>query len=147
MVKFEEILGSIVTRLRDTIPGIKVQSQNIEEGFSRPSFFVELDNIKINDFMKKLQERKMTVRIVYFPTDKKKNQLELLRMMDSLNVCFVENNKIDIGDYTTTEVSGVDIEKTDDVLHYDFEINLSEYYTREITAEIMQELNILQEVD
>jgi hypothetical protein len=147
MVKFEKILSSVILKLRTGIPGIIVQSNNIEEGFSRPSFFVQLDNIKIEDLMKKVQERKMTIRIIYFPTDKNKNQLELLRMMDSLNESFVVDNILEIDDDTSTSIQSVDLDKTDDVLHFDFDIELTEMYTREIIAEMMEELNMKQEVD
>lgn len=147
MVKFEKILSSIILKLETKIPGIDVQSQDIEEGFSRPSFFVELDNIKIDDFMKNLQEKNITARIIYFPSDKKKNQVELLQMMDSLNDCFLVDNVLKLDEDTTTQIETINIEEVDNVLHLDFDIYLAEMYIRDIIEEMMEELNLEQEAD
>lgn len=147
MIKFEDILSAVITKLKTGIPGIKVKSQDIEEGFKRPSFFVELDNIKIDDFMRSFQERKLTVRISYFPTDKNKNQLELLKMRDSLNETFIKENLIYITEDMVVEVEKVNIVVVDKILHFDFKIYLSEEYEREITNELMEELHMNEEVN
>lgn len=147
MVKFEQILSSVILKLKTKIPDIDVQSQDIEEGFLRPSFFVELDSIKIDDLMKKLQGKKLTVRVIYFPSDKKKNQLELLQMRDSLNECFVVDNVLQIDDDTATDILSASFSESNNILHFDFDIYIAEMYVREITAELMEELNLEQEVD
>ena len=72
MTKYKDILAALVKYLRTLPREIEVQTQDVEEGFSRPSFFIELDNIKVSDFMKASKIRDITVRIVYFPKDKHK---------------------------------------------------------------------------
>lgn len=142
MISFRKILASIVAKLDKNIPGIEVNSQDIEEGFKRPSFFIELDNININDYMTKIQERNITVRITYFPSKPKKNQIELLDIMDKLQKTFIEDNSIELEKDFFTEVEDAEMVIVDRVVHFSFDIYISEEYERAITNELMEELEI-----
>lgn len=121
---------------------VKIQSQDIEEGFLRPSFFIELDNIKVEDFMKKLQEKNITVRITYFPSDLKGNQVENLKVLDKLNEIFLEDNILELDNNFVTEVNEVEASIINRLVHYSFEIFLSEEYIRNINKEMIEELDI-----
>lgn len=148
MTKYKDILAALVKYL-ETLPGeVEVQSQDIEEGFSRPSFFIELDNIKVNDFMKTSKIRDITVRIVYFPKDKHINQVELLDMQESLEELFIENNYIEILPETEdreavlVEVENAKFNENKKILQFQFDINLDEYYIRKDNHEKMENLEI-----
>lgn len=121
---------------------VKIQSQDIEEGFLRPSFFIELDNIKVEDFMKKLQEKNITVRITYFPSDLKGNQVENLKVLDKLNEIFLEDNILELDNNFVTEVNEVEASIINRLVHYSFEIFLSEEYIRNVNKEMIEELDI-----
>lgn len=148
MTKYENILEALVKYL-ETLPGeIEVQTQDVEEGFERPSFFVGLDNIKVNDFMKTSKVRDLTVRITYFPKDKHINQIELLDMQESLEELFIENNYIEILPETedreavVVEVENAKFPSDKDILQFQFDITLDEYYIRETNYEKMENLEI-----
>ncbi|UUV17372.1 hypothetical protein NRK67_00600 [Fusobacteria bacterium ZRK30] len=148
MTKYKDILAALVKYL-ETLPGeVEIQSQDIEEGFSRPSFFIELDNIKVDDFMKTSKIRDLTVRIIYFPKDKHINQVELLDMQESLEELFIENNYIEILPETEdreavlVEVENAKFNENKNILQFQFDINLDEYYIREDNYEKMENLEI-----
>lgn len=150
MTKYKDILTALVKSLRTIPGGIEVQSQDVEEGFCRPSFFIELDNIKVSDFMKNSKVRDITVRIVYFASNKHINQVELLEMQESFEELFIENSFIEILEETVdrdavmVEAENAKFPKNKDksTLQFQFDINLDEYYYRENEYENMGDLEI-----
>jgi len=148
MTKYENILEALGKYLGKLPVEIEVQTQDVEEGFSRPSFFIELDNIKVDDFMKTSKTRDITVRIIYFPKDKHINQVELLDMQESLEELFIENNYIEILPETEdreavlVEVENAKFNENKKILQFQFDINLDEYYIREDNHEKMENLEI-----
>ncbi|MGB6128824.1 MAG: DUF6838 family protein [Psychrilyobacter sp.] len=148
MTKYRDILAAL-TKYLETLPGeVEVESGDVEEGFSRPSFFIELGNIKVNDFMKTSKIRDLTVRIIYFPSNKHVKQVELLDMQESLEKLFIENNYIEILPETEdresvmVEVENAKFPETKDTLQFQFDINLDEYYVRENNYDKMENLEI-----
>lgn len=125
-----------ITKAVDSIPGkFEVESQDIEEGFKRPSFFIEMDTTP-SDFMKSIKERDITIRLIYFPKDKHKNQMELLEMMDKIEKKFIEENYIEISpeteerDQVLVEVNNPQFTNKKDILQFQFDIQLDELYER-----------------
>jgi len=143
----KKILEAVISKLREQNTGISITSQDIEEGFKRPSFFVSLENLKAENYMNSFQEKSGDIRIVFFPTHKHKNQEEILDTQDLLSDVFLKEKKIALENGSCIDVSEVDIDVVDKVLHFDFKIWLAEEYEREVAAENMEELVINQEVE
>lgn len=89
----KKILEAVITKLRDQNIGISITSQDIEEGFKRPSFFVSLENLKAENYMSSFQEKSGDIRIVFFPTHKHKNQEEVLDTQDLLSEIFLKRRR------------------------------------------------------
>lgn len=143
MLAINRVTAAVKKKLENTFKNIKIQSQDISEGFKRPSFFIELDNININDFMTKLQETELTVRISYFPSKVNYNTSEIYSTLDILNRTFIEDNLLELEEGYVTEVNESNISVVDKVLHFDFDIFLSEEYVRKLhNEETMEELEI-----
>lgn len=143
MLAINRVTAAVKKKLENTFKNIKIQSQDISEGFKRPSFFIELDNININDFMTKLQETELTVRISYFPSKVNYNTSEIYSTLDVLNRTFIEDNLLELEEGYVTEVNESNISVIDKVLHFDFDIFLSEEYVRKLhNEETMEELEI-----
>ena len=141
MLGISKVIVAIKKKLNKVFPKIEVQMQDIEEGFKRPSFFIELANIKSKDFMKNFKDNSLTVRIIYFPSHPHKNQLELLKMMDELDKIFIEDNILELDVDFRTEIYEADKNVVDKVLHYNFDIYFSEQYIKEmIEVEMMENL-------
>lgn len=144
MTTFREILAAVVKKIKDNFPDIEIQTQDIEEGFKRPSFFVEATDVKISDFMTRYQEKNFRIRIAYFPTKPNKNQIELLEILDKLSVAFVEQNEVWLDEECCLVPENSDSAIVDRVLHFNFDLYLSEAYKKEEKAENME--NIIIEI-
>lgn len=147
MTSFREILEAVIAKLKKECNEIPIVSQDVEEGFKRPSFFISIENPKIENCMTNVQEKTGDIRIVFFPTHKQKNQIEILETQELLSKTFLKDNKIWLKNGSCIEVSEADMETVDKILHFDFKIWLAEEYEREVTAENMEELVINQEVE
>ncbi len=147
MLGISKVITAIKKKLNKAFPKIEVQMQDIEEGFQRPSFFIELTNIKSKDFMKSFKDNSFTIRIIYFPSHPHKNQLELLKMMDELDKIFIEDNVLELDVDFRTEIYEADKNIVDKVLHYSFDIYFSEQYIKEmIEIEMMENLEFKMEM-
>ena len=143
MLAIIKVTEAVKSKLRNTFKNTNIQSQDISEGFKRPSFFIELDNIKVSDFMTKLQETDLTVRISYFPSKVNYNTSEICSTLDILNRTFIEDNLLELEEEYITEVNDSNVSVVDKVLHFDFDINLSEEYVRKLhNEETMGELEL-----
>ena len=143
MLAINRVIAAVKKKLENTFKNTEIQSEDISEGFNRPSFFIQLDNIKVNDFMTKLQETDLTVRISYFPSKINYNTSEIYSTLDILNKTFIEDNLLELEEGYVTEVNESNISVVDKVLHFDFDIFLSEEYVRKLhNEETMEELEI-----
>lgn len=141
IVKYADIHRSIVTRIKTKFPNT-VFSTDIEKAITRPSFFIDFDNIKSVDFMREAQDREITVRIYYFSTTVNDNKIELLEMKDDLLELFLEDNLIEVNDHMKFEIDEVDLSTVDKVLHCYFDIRISENYARTDNRPLMEELEV-----
>ncbi|MBU5427159.1 hypothetical protein KQI41_12105 [Tissierella pigra] len=149
IVKYTDIYKAIVKRIKTKFPNI-VFSTDVEKDVVRPSFFIELNNIKISDFMREARDTYLTARIYYFSSTADENGIELLNMYDDLVELFLENNLITVDEYVKFEINELEINVIDKVLHCYFDIRISESYPRDKSGigvdfedkELMEELNI-----
>lgn len=142
MVKYTEISRAIVERLENNT---NIEILSVDEGITRPSFFVLFDNVKASDFMRETLDREITVRIYYFSSTVDNNEIELLNMQDKLNEIFLEDNLIRVNEYMNIEIDGLEFNVTDKVLHCYFDLRLSENYDRskhDADKPYMEELEI-----
>lgn len=142
MLKYAEIIKAISDKLKQNFPGVIILSDNIEEGITRPSLFISLENIRVKDFMRESKEKSLTVRIHYFPTSRKKNQIELLQVKDVLEDSFLETELIIAGAICNIEEVELEvINNNGRVLHVSFTVKLNEEYNRIDTTELMGDIN------
>ncbi|MGL5717394.1 MAG: phage tail terminator family protein [Paraclostridium sp.] len=131
MTSFLEIQSAIVSKLSKIAPEVDVNSSDVEEGFKRPSFFIDMLDVDVENLMDKFQERELEFDIIYFPKHPKKNQIDLLEMREILTKAFVEEKYFNITDDLVVEATEVKIFEIDKVLHCEFKIFISEEYLRE----------------
>lgn len=121
---------------------VDINSNNVKEGFLRPSFFVFLDNQNRSSNVDQV-EKSLTIRIHYFPADRYDYSMELLDVQERLGDLFdlklpVKDRKFNIIEADSTE--------TDGVLVFSFEIEFSEgreiEYGANPNTELMQKLDI-----
>lgn len=142
MVKYTDIHKAIVDKLKSKFAGVEITSNDVSEGFSRPSFFISFDNMKASDFMGEALDRELTIRIYYFSKDRDKNKIELLNMQDELNELFLQDNIVQVDANTKIEIEELEFDVVDKVLHCYFDIKLSEDYERIDSLPNMEELHV-----
>lgn len=130
MTGFIDVQAAIVSKLRKIDSNIDVNSSDIEEGFKRPCFFIDMQDVKPRNIMDKFQEKDIEFDILYFPKHPKKNREDLLNMMDKLNKSFLEESYFNITDDLVVQATDVNIFEVDKVLHCKFNIFISEEYVR-----------------
>ncbi|QOR36656.1 hypothetical protein IMX26_07575 [Clostridium sp. 'deep sea'] len=123
MIKYEQVLNSIIEKLNSKFSDIPVVSNESTEGFKRPSFFVQFKEIKVEKFMAVTQDNYLTITLKYLAKDENNNYLELLQMQNDLKQLFFENNTI-----TTTnsqaEIYELRFKVVEKVLQCEFDIVL-----------------------
>lgn len=130
MIELINIQSAIVSRIYEVAPNIEVNSSDIEEGFNRPSFFVDMLDVESKNLMNKFNEKKIEMEVLYFPKDPQRNTVDLLQARDTFNKMFIENPYIAIEEDLIVEVENIDIFEIDKVLHCKFSLYISEEYEK-----------------
>lgn len=149
MITYKDIKLAINSIILDNFIDIPIQSKDISEGFERPSFFVEFDNIKSNDMMNYFKSRNISIIIYYFPSNLYQNSLEILEIQEKLEYYFL-GQVIDVNDTCFITVNDMEFEIIDGVLEASFDIEfMVEYdeHKEQGSKENMEELNINMECD
>lgn len=104
-----------------------MSESDVTENIVRPSFFVSLDNIKASNFADECLDKEMTIKIYYFPSNRDKNKIENLNMIDDLNEIFIADNLITLNEDFLIEIfDDIEIEVVDKVVHYYIPIFMSD---------------------
>jgi len=136
-MNLKNIILAVNELIEREFPTVEIQSNDVKEGFKRPSFFVELDGVS-KDTRLYSYERELTVRIYYFPKSRHEYSLETLDIQEKLEEIFgltlpIEGRPIIIDGTSTSIVDGV----------VQFDIDLSFSVRRDVIdpGEPMQELD------
>lgn len=139
MLSLTDILASIVKTVKTVCPNIS--TQDVKEGYKKKTIYVYLDDVNSDDYMRKYNERNISVAMVYFPEDERKSTVELLDVQDKLTNLFAQQSEFEIKDGIYGVVSGINSHRQDGVLAFDFDLYVFEAYD-EVKHENMEELNI-----
>lgn len=120
MIGMKDIVKAINLKIKHGFPKVEIQSEDIKEGFKRPSFFVDIDEDKASSFNSITKEKTSSVRIYYFPSDRYKNRIELLETQDRLEELFIGGLQVSNNFFISIEE--LNFSKTDGVLQLSFEL-------------------------
>ena len=140
MIKYSDIHKAIVRDIKTKYGDITF-STDIEEGITRPSFFIELDNAVTNDFMREAMDSEVTCRIYYFPTTIDNNRIEIYQVMDNLNELF-QGTLLEVNEELKIEIETIDFSVVDKVLHCYFDLLFSTDYKIIDDREMMENLEM-----
>ena len=116
----KEIALAINRQLKKAVPEIEIVTKDIEEGFDRPSFFVDFEQFGVHRISARQLERTVSVTIFFFPSDPYQYKLEMLDIQQRLEDAF--NDELVINDETRLYMGEIESTKTDGVLQFSFEI-------------------------
>ena len=142
MVTYTSIIKAINEKIKTSFPTIHLDASDIAEKILRPSFRTSIDAISTSNFMNVSQDRQITIRIYYFPTDKNKYRIEMLDVQDKLEQAFIDDNIITTDEGFIIEIFESSFDLIDGVLHFYFDIQLSEDYNRINDTENMEDITI-----
>ncbi|OPG98984.1 hypothetical protein B2I21_07465 [Chryseobacterium mucoviscidosis] len=137
MITLEKIALAINEKLIEVLPDIPIQTTDISEGFQRPSLFVDFEDATRSAYNSSSVERTIPVVIFYFPKDRHKYKLELLRVQQVLEDAFSGHFTIQDGFVVYPETT---CDRVDGVLQCRFDV----YYIQQIeddTGEVMASLD------
>lgn len=142
MITWKKIKIAINNRLKQKF-NIPINSNDISEGFDKPSFFVEFDEMRQEGLLTQI-EKSAIVRIYYFPKSEDSASIEILDMMEQLGNAF--DMKLPVEDRLLNIIEPRFIE-SDKVLQFEFDISFedareNEYGTENHNTEVMQELDM-----
>lgn len=113
-VKLEDIITAVNEKIIGKYPNIKMMaSEDVKEGFIRPSFFTTLENVIRTDFLRVFL-RTLTVVIYYFPADRYTYKLDALEKAQAIESMFARGLKV--GARSIQLVEGIESDVTDGVL-------------------------------
>lgn len=109
MITYKDIRIAINQKLKTT--GVPVNSRDVSEGYIRPSFFVQLNNVGRSGDENQVH-KSMTVQIYYFPTDRYEYAIEVLDMQETLEELFdlklnVKKRWLNVDEYSSFVNDGV----------------------------------------
>lgn len=109
MITLKDIRIAVNKQLNKT--GIEINSRDVEEGFNRPSFFVQFNNVGRQGNETQI-ERMLSINIYYFPSDRYEYAIEVLEMQDTLENLFdlklrVKDRHLNVDDFQSFVNDGV----------------------------------------
>lgn len=90
MISETEIIKTLTCLIRGEFPNFEIEDRDIEEGFARPSFFIEITDVessKIGEMYSDGQE----IKIYFFAESRKSGYLELLKIKKVLRYLLMDN--------------------------------------------------------
>jgi hypothetical protein len=143
MITYKDIKLAINRALKNEF-NIELNSNDVKEGFNRPSFFVSFDNNKRSGNESQVH-KSLTIRINYFTSDSKDNSIELLDVQDQLENLFDLKLKVNDRFFNIDEAESI---TTDGVLEFSFDIEFYDARPFEYnTSGVEQPTEPMEELD
>lgn len=139
MQTLRDTLAVIVSKVREQFADCSVSSQDITEGFERKTIYIYFDNVRQNDFMKKFTEKKITIVMIYFPQEERKNTAELLEVQDKLTNLFSQNDTVELKEGVYAYIQDIHSFRHEGTLQFECQAYIFEEYD-EVEHELMEDL-------
>lgn len=136
MISYKDIKLAVNTLLSEHFQ-IEIQSNDVKEGFNRPSFFVEMDDMARSSTETHV-EKGLTIRIYYFPSNRYAYSIEVLEVQETLESLF--DLKLHVLD-RQFNIHETQSDLVDGVLSFSFDIHYYEGKTKD-SAPFMEYLDL-----
>lgn len=137
MITWKKIKIAINDRLKQKF-NVPINGNDISEGFKKPSFFVEFDEMRQEGLLTQT-EKSAIVRIYYFPVTEGSASVEILDMMEQLGNTF--DMKLSVED-RLLNITEPRFTVADSVLQFEFDISFEDGRVEDDEHELMEELDI-----
>lgn len=89
-----EVIARFTRVLQGAFPDVPVQNTDINEGFQRPCFFLDLESV-VTDRIGTYYEDVLSFRLYYFAADTYKGYLDLLKKRDTIINLLQDTTRLD----------------------------------------------------
>lgn len=141
-----DVISALSTLIQENYPKYKLIDYDVNEGFEKPCFFIEPENIETRWVAVDYVEESSDLKIVFFAEDRYGELLTLLDMKNNLTKLFNEPLQITDNFYVTLLETTSEIFKQDKVLTFSFTANIVNKIERDETDYLMENLYYQEEV-
>lgn len=136
-----DVIASLSNLITENYPTYKLIDYDVSEGFEKPCFFIEPDDIHTSWVADEYIKESSKLNIVFFAADRYDGLLELLDIKNGLTVLLNEPLKLSSGYYLSLLDTESDIYKNDKVLTFSVTADLIQKVERkEATDSYMENL-------
>lgn len=140
MIKYSQIIKKVNELLKEEF-GVLIDDLDLKEKFVRPSFKVEIDDVKHEIFMTTLKKLSFVIRIYYFmPTKLKADKLDVMQKLQDLFSLVLVVEEYPDGSRFLLPIDELTFVENDGVLIASFETYTYEELEKDIELEYMEEL-------
>lgn len=141
MIKLSQIIRALNENLKSEFPKIEIDTKDLSEEFKRPSFRIDLENVKTENYNNSYKKREITIRIYYFTSKEKATRLEKIDIIDKLE--FLLRPYLIVEDKFVLPINELDFEEVEDgVIITSFILSTYEEIEDNSTEPPMEELDI-----
>lgn len=141
-----DVIASLSNLIQEAYPEYKLIDYDVDEGFEKPAFFVNADNIVTSFVATDYIQESSNLEITFFAPDRYSGFLELLDMKNNLTQLFNEPLEIANNFYVTLLNTTSELYKNDKVLVFSFTANIVNKIERDETDYLMENLYYKEEV-
>ena len=119
MLSVIDIIGALSPKLESVFPDFPVNDRDEKEGFARPSFFVDIENVVDDIIAQGFVRETANLTIYFFAEDVYKGFLRLLEVKETLRDMLEEPLRIENGDekaHITFDDVTIEVSKADKAL-------------------------------
>lgn len=141
-----DVIRALSDLIQDKYPEFKLIDYDIEEGFEKPCFFIEPENIVTTWVATDYIQESSDLKIVFFAEDRYGELLTLLDMKNNLTMLFNEPLQITDTFFVMLLETQSELFKNDKVLTFSFTANIVNKVERNETDDYMENLYYKEEV-
>lgn len=141
-----DVIRSLSELIEKEYPNYPVIDYDIDEDYPRPSYFIEVNDVRTEWVATDYIQESSDLEITFFAEDRYEGFLALLDMKNNLTILFNEPLQVADNFYVSLLETTSEIFKTDKVLTFSFTANIVNKVERKETDYLMENLYYQEEV-
>lgn len=143
MLSIIDVIRALSELIESNYPNYPVNDMDIDEGFIRPSYFIDVEDVQTSWVASDYIKESSTLKIVFFAENRYEGFLDLLDMKNNLTVLFDDPLYVTDGKteyYVSLLTTDSDLYKQDKVLTFNIQADLIQKVERKEVKPYMENL-------
>lgn len=141
MITVIDIIRALTERLEKEFPNYPVTTRDLTEGFDRPSYYIDVEEVRSGQLTSDYVREAADLIIYYFAEDIYKGFLDLLNVKAKLQEILDEPLKVEVGCHAVFSNVNITISNTDKALICTCSTEIIQEVNREPDLPLMEELS------